>query len=203
MCGSYRNHCCGLILTMFMLGCLVQRGTIVVTLYWRCFRFIEEPEMSMGVGGWDEYYISIICRIHASCISEISTCTDFGPVTSYWFREGTDEEFGTLLRWRVSGSERGPVTSFWFREEPMTSGLISNITLTSKFWYEMHWSIGNEYIAYIITFVIYYCCGWSMWLMIDIFKLSLLFYAPLTYMNVFSLIFVFVLFFTSVIQILG
>lgn len=136
MCGSERNHYCGLIFVMFIFIFLVQRGTIVVALNWWCFRFIKEPKTSVGVGGWDEYFMCIFCWIHASCISEIGVRTS--------------------IQWRVSSSERGSVTSLglwsndeiqvqrgdlgWvfvhigtrFREEPMMGGLISNIILTSK-----------------------------------------------------------------------
>lgn len=39
-------------------------------------------------------------------------CTDFGLVTSYWFREGINDESRNSIWWRVLGSERNLRTVF-------------------------------------------------------------------------------------------
>lgn len=141
MCGSERNHCCGLIFGMFMLGCLVHRWTVVVAWYLICFRFREEPETSMGVGGWYEYYICIVCRIYASCISEIGVWTlvqwrvsslGWNLWRVWWLRTSVQDE-AQVKRWNLW-------RVWWFRDgtifievmEPVVSGLISNIPLISK-----------------------------------------------------------------------
>lgn len=54
----------------------------------------------------------------------------------------------------------------------------------------MHWIRGVNCIVYITTLVNDDYCEWYMWLVIDIVKLSLLFYAPLTCTDVFSPLFV-------------
>lgn len=104
--------------------------------------------MSIELGDWDEYCI-YLCSIHASFILEIG-------------RSYVQWQVRTFVQWRVgllSSDELG------LRSCDELDDSVTHLWI-SKFLYHIHWSRGDEYIAYIIAFVNDYCFGWIVWLII-------------------------------------
>lgn len=67
---SEMSYCCDLILTIFMLRCIVQRGTTLVVLYWQCCGFRDEPLMIFALVLSVAFHASINSSLQKRCFDE-------------------------------------------------------------------------------------------------------------------------------------